>query len=274
MEAWRGWGSSVGRAVPFACSLVVAVACARSETGGDSAAAPVSPAPPAAAAVAPPPPTVDLGAVVARLHDGIDVSVHSGAVDWSTVAASGHGFVVLKATEGVDLADAAFAEHWPAVKAAGLVRGAYHFYVTEDDPDEQADFFTRTVRLEPGDLAPVVDIELIGHGTTPGLAGRLRRFLSRLEAHYGIRPILYTDPDFWDQHLASASDAETFGSYPLWVAEYDVDSPRLPTDWSIWHLWQWRADAAVPGVENGADLNRAHAEADLRGLVVVQVSPS
>jgi lysozyme len=159
-----------------------------------------------AAAEAPPPPPpapqISPEEVVGRMHQGVDVSMHSGAVDWQAVAGAGHHYAYLKATEGVDLKDSAFDEHWRRAKEAGLVRGAYHFYVTEDDPEEQAQFFIRNVELQPGDLIPAVDVEVLGHGTEPGLPNRLRRFLEILEAHYGVKPLLYTSPNFWDQHMA------------------------------------------------------------------------
>jgi lysozyme len=201
----------------------------------------------------------------AALHHGVDVSVHSGAVTWAEVKDGGHSFAFVKATEGVDLEDGAFDAHWPALRTAGLYRGAYHFFVTEDDPEEQARFFIETVALEPGDLAPVVDIELIGHGTElEGLPERLRRFLDLLESHYGVKPIIYTSPKFWDAHFGTG-----FGDYPLWVAEYGVDSPAIPTGWERWHLWQWRGDAEVKGVEKGADLTKVNREGvDLARLFV------
>jgi lysozyme len=200
----------------------------------------------------------------ADLHLGIDVSSHSGEVDWTALRAAGHTFAFLKATEGVDLRDPAFELEWPKVKEAGLLRGAYHFYVSEDDPEEQARFFISTVTLESGDLAPVVDIELLGHNTPPGLADRLETFVQRLEEHYGVAPIIYTDANFWDQNLD-----DRFGDHPLWIAEYGVAAPRLPTGWSEWHLWQWRGDAQVPGVAKGADLSKVNREgADLSRLVI------
>ena len=208
-------------------------------------------------------------AVGTKLHQGLDVSWHSGTVDWQQVAAAGHGFAFVKATEGVDAKDAAFDAHWPAMKAAGLVRGAYHFYVTEDDPEAQARFFIDNVVLIPGDLAPVVDIELLGHGTEPGLADRLRTFLRRLEQHYGVKPVIYTAPNFWNQYLG-----EGFGEYPLWVAEYGVDTPRLPQGWDDWHLWQWQGDAAVPGVEKGADLSRVNRDGQALAALVIPARPS
>lgn len=203
--------------------------------------------------------------IVERLHHGVDISVHSGAVDWRALAASGHSFAFAKATEGVDLRDPAFDDHWRAMKEAGIVRGAYHFYVTEDDPETQARFFIDNTPLEPGDLAPVVDIELIGHGTEPGLPDRLATWLRIVEEHYGIKPIIYTAPNFWDAHLTDA-----FGDYPLWIAEYGVDAPRLPKGWKDWHLWQWRGDARLDGIEKDVDLSRLNRESaiDLAALVI------
>ena len=192
-----------------------------------------------------------------ELRHGLDLSVHSGTIDWPSLAGQGFDFVYLKATEGVDLADPAFAEHWQSAADHGLVRGAYHFYVTEDDPLEQAEFFISRVDLSPGDLLPVVDIEVIGHDTTPGLAGRLRTFLARIEEHYGVRPMIYTSPNFWDRHLD-----DTFGDHPLWIAEYEVAEPRVPAGWNGWTLWQYADDSEVAGVEKDADLNRLHADLD------------
>jgi len=193
----------------------------------------------------------------AGLHHGIDVSSHSGAVDWKAVRGEGHSFAFIKASEGVDLADPDFGTNWRAAGDAGLVRGAYHFYVTEDDPEQQARLFIATVDLEPGDLVPVVDIELIGHGTPSGLADRLRRFLELLEQRYGVQPIIYTSPKFWNTHFG-----EGFGHYPLWIAEYGVDEPTIPDGWEEWHLWQWQGDVDVEGVEKSADLSRVNLRVD------------
>lgn len=65
----------------------------------------------------------------------IDVSHHSGAVDWQQVVEQGFGLVYLKATEGVDSADPMFEEHWRALGELGVARGAYHYFVTENDPE-------------------------------------------------------------------------------------------------------------------------------------------
>lgn len=243
--------------------FLVLLACGKADEPARAGNPPASGAPaPIETSVAQEPSPAD------GLRHGIDLSVHSGTIDWASLTDQDFDFVYLKATEGVDLADPAFVEHWRAAAHHGLARGAYHFYVTEDDPLEQADFFISQVDLSAGDLLPVVDIEVIGHDTTPGLAGRLRTFLDRIEEHYGVRPMIYTSPNFWDRHLD-----DTFGDYPLWIAEYEVTEPRVPRGWSAWTLWQYADDSAVAGVEKDADLNRPHASLD-GSTLKIQAPPS
>jgi lysozyme len=255
-----------GRIPIWASSILLVAACVpeRAPTAAGSAESAASPSPEAAAPAEQAPPPVDPAEIASRLAHGIDLSHHDGTVDWEDVAAAGHTFAIVKASEGVDAPDPAFPGHWPAMKAAGLIRGAYHFYVTEDDPAEQAKLFVDTVDLEPGDLAPAVDVEVIGHDTQPGLADRLKTFLSILEQHYGVKPIIYTGPNFWDANLDAS-----FGDHPLWVAEYGVSEPRLPAGWQEWHLWQYDDDVTVPGVEKAVDASHVNRSgADLGALVI------
>jgi len=203
-----------------------------------------------------------------RVMKGIDVSHFSGEVDWKKVKTAGYSFAFAKATEGVDLLDPVYQNHWETIKKVGLIRGAYHFYVTEDDPEEQAKFFISNANLRPGDYVPAIDIEAIGHGTKPGLVERFKKFLAILETHYGAKPIIYTSPKFWNKHLD-----KHFGTYPLWIAEYGVDKPIKPRGWKEWHLWQWRENADVPGVEKGADLTIFNTnERDFEILLIKQLN--
>src|SRR5262245_48071429 len=90
---------------------------------------------------------------------GLDVSHFQGTVDWPQVAQAGYGFAFIKATDGITYTDPMFAQNWAGAKAAGLLRGAYHFFEADDDPQQQAENFLKTVSLESGDLPPVLDVE-------------------------------------------------------------------------------------------------------------------
>lgn len=182
-----------------------------------------------------------------KLH-GIDTSHHNGDIDWHRVHNSGFVFAFVKATDGLDYLDPTFVDHFAKVQKAGILRGAYHFYETNDDGAGQADWFIKNVTLEPGDLPPVVDIERI----KPPVAGNLREqfgiFLTKLEQHYGRHPIIYTGRKFWEHAMR-----EHFPRNQLWIAEYGVDEPTIPVEWTDWSFWQYTEELTVPGVPTAVD---------------------
>jgi len=184
---------------------------------------------------------------------GLDVSHHSGSVDWNQVMAQGFQFAYIKSSEGVDNPDPMFEENWRGIKQAGLARGAYHFYVTEDDPVDQADFFASRIADDPGDLPPAVDVELLGANTSGDMTETLQTFLETLTQKTGVRPIIYTDSTFWDSHYEPI-----FSDYGLWMSEYGVRMPKTPFGWDSWAFWQHAQNQVVDGVEKNVDLNLLH----------------
>jgi GH25 family lysozyme M1 (1,4-beta-N-acetylmuramidase)/alpha-tubulin suppressor-like RCC1 family protein len=196
--------------------------------------------------------------------EGIDVSYHSGRVDWAAAHAAGYRFGLMLATAGVDFRDPFLAAHWESIRQAGLVRGAYHFFVAADDPAAQAHHFLSHVVLEPGDLPPVVDIESATDQAPADLTARLETFLAEIEAAIGVKPIIYTSPVFWRDRVRD----HDLGGYPLWIAEYQVDQPIVPAGWSQWHVWQWRDNAELPHIAPVVDLNRLHPGVDLARFLI------
>jgi lysozyme len=194
---------------------------------------------------------------------GIDVSDHQGTVDWNAVLQAGRFFTFIKATDGITWTDPEFAANWSGAKAAGLLRGAYHFYETNDDPADQARNFLSAVQLEPGDLPPVVDIEVTKSGQSAAqIVKDLQTWLDLVEQATGRVPILYTNPRYWDSLGTSA-----FGRYPLWVAEYGVSSPKLPAGWTSWTFWQFSESGTVAGISGSVDLDIFNGDlADLQAL--------
>lgn len=186
-----------------------------------------------------------------KVH-GIDVSHHQGEIDWQAVKATEKQeypirFAFMKATEGGDYKDRRFAENFREAGNAGLIRGAYHFYNPHTDPIRQADFFISQVKLTRGDLAPVLDIERKPRDKAQ-LQADLKRFLNRLELHYGVKPIIYTSYKYKTRYL----DSPEFDAYPFWIAHYYVD---MLTYGGAWQFWQHTDYGTVPGIETNVDLN-------------------
>jgi lysozyme len=181
---------------------------------------------------------------------GIDVSHFQGTIDWGQVAQDGKAFAFVKATEGLTYVDPQFQTNWAGAKAAGLLRGAYHFYVPGDDPRQQAEFFLDTVQPGPGDLPPALDIEVTKGQSAGEIVQGLETWLSTVQQALGVTPLLYTGRTFWN-----SLGTKEFSGYPLWIAEYGVATPILPAGWTSWAFWQFSESGAAPGVTGSLDLD-------------------
>lgn len=187
-----------------------------------------------------------------RIH-GIDVSKYQGAIDWPEVRSMEIkgikiGFCFIKATEGVNDTDRRFARNWRWSKQVGIPRGAYHFFNPYRSGTEQANNFISTVSLEKGDLPPVLDIEQAGSVSKLQLQQRVADWLKKVEQHYGVKPVIYSGADFYEQYLAGHCD-----DYPFWIAHYLVrEKPRARRNW---HFWQHNETGRVNGIDARVDYN-------------------
>lgn len=83
-------------------------------------------------------------------------------IDWVKLRTQGANFAYIKATDGGDHLDPMFRKNWREAKAAGIKRGAYHFFYWCRVASQQADWFIRNVPNDPDALPPVIDVEWNG----------------------------------------------------------------------------------------------------------------
>jgi len=187
------------------------------------------------------------------LIHGIDVSKYQQTISWDDVKEMKVknvqlGFVFIKATEGIVNTDPQFKRNWKKSKQAGMIRGAYHFFLATKDGREQAENFISMVDLEEGDLPPVVDIEQTYGVNFTILKKELKEWLDVIEYYYGVKPIIYTSVDFYSRYLG-----KEFNSYPLWAAHYyQYDIPRIERNWDF---WQHSEEGRVNGILSKVDFN-------------------
>jgi lysozyme len=199
---------------------------------------------------------------------GVDLSKWQGAtVDFSQIKSAGMHYVFVKATQGATGVDPDYKRNVTSAREAGLLVGSYHFYMTNDTPEAQFANLSRHLSLQPGDLPPVVDIEVLSRNSLPDTAANLKRFLSLIESRYGIKPIIYSGEYFANQYLSG------FSQYPLWLAEYVANkAPQMPLDWKQWTFWQYTQQGKVAGVAGPVDLSRFNGSLEqLNGLRVMTV---
>jgi lysozyme len=181
---------------------------------------------------------------------GIDVSKWQGVVNWKQVQQADMAFAFARATYGTSEVDSSFADNWQGMKEAGIIRGAYHFFLAAEDPARQAEFFISTVgSLDAGDLPPVIDVES-DSGVSSNLVADVQTWLDAVAKGLGRTPIIYTAPSYWNANMNS-----DFGNYPLWVAEYGVAEPKAVNGWTSWTFWQYSSTGKVGGVSNSVDLD-------------------
>lgn len=184
---------------------------------------------------------------------GIDISYYQGNVDFAKVKASGRSFSFARISDGVNHIDNKFTRNWPAMKTAGLVRGAYQFFRPNYDPIAQADIVVRRLSLagglKPGDLPPVLDLEVTGGKSPAVVVSRAKQWIARIESKLHVTPIIYTGNNM------TPSIGDSFKQYALWLPHYGVDCPRVPDAWSTWTFWQNTDKGSVPGVTGHADTN-------------------
>lgn len=187
---------------------------------------------------------------------GMDAARFQSFVDWPRAKAVGIEFAFLKATEGGDLLDPMFRDHWRGAARAGIRRGAYHFYYFCTPASVQAQWFIRNVPKSPGALPPVLDMEWNPFSPTcqrrPEAAvirAEMRIWMDAVEAHYGQRPIIYTTPGFYEDADLSKIRGEEF-----WLRT-TAKRPREAYPGQPWRFWQYTATGTLPGTPGDVDIN-------------------
>jgi GH25 family lysozyme M1 (1,4-beta-N-acetylmuramidase) len=195
---------------------------------------------------------------------GIDVSFWNAGIDWPKVRAAGQRYVFAKATEGDFYADPTFDDNWRGAKAAGLLRGAYHFFRSNVDPKKQATKFIDYVQSmkDDGELPPVLDLETHDGQAKARIISRAKTWLDLVEEAFDKKPIIYSGQFFLQDHFSEAGGGPPIWAkdYPLWLAQYPNQyvpgmQPVLPRGWFKWTFWQYSDKGQVNGINARVDLN-------------------
>lgn len=133
--------------------------------------------------------------------------------------------------------DSSFAHNWTSMKEIGIHRFAYHFANPRNDVYDQVDLLFNTVSglgLESGDNF-VLDIEESGGLDPVGVSAWGREFCERMNSKApGHRILVYTYPSF-----AQEGNCQGLNRWRLWIANYNVAHPTVPSPWTNWIFWQY-----------------------------------
>jgi len=185
---------------------------------------------------------------------GIDISHYQGKIDWDKLRGGlikdcPVRFVMIKATEGSTRIDNRFLDNFYQAREHGFIRGAYHFWSNKSSARDQAYFFLNKVRLESGDLPPVLDVEHKPKDvSTEDFQRDILTWLHIVEDKYHVKPIIYTYHKFKELYLS----APVFEDYPYWIAHYYVDKVEYKGEWKF---WQHTDAGRLPGIKGYVDFD-------------------
>lgn len=181
---------------------------------------------------------------------GIDMSHYQGRINWDSLKSADFPvkFVFIRASAGKDGVDSEYSRNWGNATKYGFIRGAYHYYRPNENSLKQAENFIKNVKLQKGDLPPVLDIETIpSEQSMDSLKSGLKRWLDKVERHYGMKPVIYSGESFYTDFLR-----EEFEGYELWIANYSFFEDEIRPEWMF---WQFTDKAKINGIEGNVDVN-------------------
>jgi lysozyme len=185
---------------------------------------------------------------------GIDVSSYQGKINWQKVKAMDDDgvhitFAFIKATEGVLSMDPYFQRNWREAAKAGIICGAYHYFLPQKSGLWQARFFLQTVKVEKGDLPMVVDVEQLYKTSPAKMRAQLVSFVNHIETKTGVKPVIYTNISFYQDYLQGY-----FDDYTLWIAHYYQPVLNINSQ-TKWRFWQHSDKAHINGINQKVDFN-------------------
>ncbi len=186
---------------------------------------------------------------------GIDVSVYDPVINWAKVRSQGYRFAYIRASYGVEnnrtIMDTMFPSHWAGSKAAGMLRGPYHYLRAAQDGTKQAIEFLKIVNLEQGDLPPALDLEevLNQDASNKQFINNAEAFLKKVKAETGITPMVYSRASFLKEKVSQPNGKPPAwaSDYRMWVAHWtyafsETIKPIEEPGWASYTFWQYSGE--------------------------------
>ena len=186
---------------------------------------------------------------------GIDVSVYDPVMNWAKVREQGYRFVIIRCSYGVDnqrtIKDTMFDSHWAGAKAAGFVRGAYHYLKANQDGKAQAVEVLKIVKAGVGDLPYFLDLEEVNNesATNKQFMDNANAFLAHIKTETGRTPFVYSRASFLQEKVSQSNGkAPTWAmNYKVWIAHWtyvygETIKPIEAAGWPPYTFWQYSGE--------------------------------
>lgn len=185
-----------------------------------------------------------------EIYNGIDVSAYQGEINFEAVKQENIDVVYIKSSEGRDFVDPYFERNYANAKINGLKVGVYHFVDARNisEAKQEALHFVRTISGKQIDCKLAMDFESFGDLSIEEINNISKTFLEEVRSLSKKDVIIYSNTND-----ARNVFSEDLAIYPLWVAEYGVESPVDNGKWSVWEGWQYTDKGIVSGINGYVD---------------------
>ena len=194
---------------------------------------------------------------------GVDISFWQGNIHWNQLSlpcdddgcVSGKipvpckqrpvQFAFIRVTKSDSLVDSLYQKNYNEAKKLGIPCGAYHFLTDTVSGKVQAELFLSHVRLEEGDLPPVLDVEI----DSPDIVVKAKEWLETVENSCGVKAIIYTNMHVYNTWI---KNDPSLNAHDLWLAKPRGEMPDVPNC----KFWQFTHEGHVWGIiDNVVDIN-------------------
>ena len=187
---------------------------------------------------------------------GIDVSRYQGNVNWSSVAAAGKRFAIVRIGSSNNsglYVDPYFLQNVNGAHAAGLQVGAYYYTYakTQTEVTRELTLFLSALeglRLEYPVFVDVEASSITGIGRTQ-LTGLVKYAMDIL-----IQRKWYAGWYSYTNYINSYLTPGTLANYPLWVADYRSNLGYT----GAYTMWQYTGSGTCNGISGAVDLNYSY----------------
>ncbi len=180
---------------------------------------------------------------------GIDISQHSGKVDFQEIKNQRIDFIYMKATEGGDYQDPYFENNYLNAKKYNFPVGSYHLFRYNVPAKLQVQNYLNSLKNKSFELPLVADVEEGKPGEKyekETVIRELKVFIDELHKAGYKDVIIYTNKKNYSIFID-----EELEKYHFWLAHLSKD-PFNQVNWLFWQHWQ---NKKISGAEGFVDLN-------------------
>lgn len=180
---------------------------------------------------------------------GIDISGHTGKIDFLKISQQKIDFIYIKATEGKTFVDRNFEQNYLNSRLSIIPVGFYHFFLFNRDGKAQAENFLNSIRGKKTLLPLVVDVEEWGNASIKSrekVINELHTFIRLVELKTGKRLMIYANESSYEKYIM-----DNFERNELWICSFNIN-PDIDKKWTF---WQHSHQGKYEGANGKVDIN-------------------